>query len=307
MLDTLAEQEEVERITKLEEARAQKQLEFEIELEENSIKRQTEFERKLEDENLQFENEQEILNQQLTDEQLTKDQFNRFNEVAKKKHIENINKLNSDNDKKNLEIEKAQELNKLNALGKNLNDIQGLLSAFGIESQGLNLAFATSDMILGIQKAYVSQLIPGDPTSLPRAIAASIQAGVFGAANVAKIAGVKFEQGGILEGNSHSNGGIHIEAEGGEAIINKNSMRNPMLRSMASDINVAGGGRSFFESGGIVGSSINSSINSSLGVSIEQINQLVDGKINNIQVQNVATETLDVGGDVLEVENFANL
>lgn len=55
----------------------------------------------------------------------------------------------------------------------------------------------------------------------------------------------KFAEGGDITGSSHANGGVLIEAEGGEAIINKNSMSNPLLRSMASAINVAGGGVPF--------------------------------------------------------------
>lgn len=44
------------------------------------------------------------------------------------------------------------------------------------------------------------------------------------------------------QGPSHASGGVLIEAEGGEGIINKHSMSNPLLRSIASAVNVAGGG-----------------------------------------------------------------
>ena len=55
--------------------------------------------------------------------------------------------------------------------------------------------------------------------------------------------------------------GGRAEVEGGEGIINKNSMRNPILRKIASLVNVAGGGDdfanaksdSFFQAGGIMG------------------------------------------------------
>lgn len=47
------------------------------------------------------------------------------------------------------------------------------------------------------------------------------------------------------QGPSHASGGVLIEAEGGEGIINKHSMSNPLLRSIASAVNVAGGGVPF--------------------------------------------------------------
>lgn len=55
----------------------------------------------------------------------------------------------------------------------------------------------------------------------------------------------KYADGGEITGPSHALGGVMVEAEGGEAIINKRSMSNPLLRSIASAVNVAGGGVPF--------------------------------------------------------------
>ncbi len=52
--------------------------------------------------------------------------------------------------------------------------------------------------------------------------------------------------GGLIVGNSHANGGVILEAEGGEVIINKKSAE--MFPSLLSDINEAGGGVSFASS-----------------------------------------------------------
>ena len=49
----------------------------------------------------------------------------------------------------------------------------------------------------------------------------------------------KFPMGGALEGNPHSEGGIPIEAEGGEFIIKKDSV-NPATMSMIEYINEHG-------------------------------------------------------------------
>ena len=60
----------------------------------------------------------------------------------------------------------------------------------------------------------------------------------------------------MLNGPSHAEGGIKynlggqmVELEGGEAVINKKSMSNPILRNMASQINEMGGGVSFARGG----------------------------------------------------------
>lgn len=84
-----------------------------------------------------------------------------------------------------------------------------------------------------------------------------------GIANIAEInkfekGGVLFNNGGVLKGPSHAQGGIPFsvggrlgfEAEGGEAIINKRS--TAMFKPLLSRINAAGGGVEF-EAGGIPG------------------------------------------------------
>lgn len=74
---------------------------------------------------------------------------------------------------------------------------------------------------------------------------------------LAAVQNAEFEQGGILKGKSHKEGGIPFavngqlgfEAEGGEAIINKRS--TSMFGDLLSMINQAGGGKAF-ERGGVI-------------------------------------------------------
>lgn len=82
-----------------------------------------------------------------------------------------------------------------------------------------------------------------------------------GAVQTAMIKKQKFAKGGILSGPSHAQGGINMfskggtffgEAEGGEAILTKGVMSNPTLATMASAINVAGGGVPLFDNGGVL-------------------------------------------------------
>jgi hypothetical protein len=79
----------------------------------------------------------------------------------------------------------------------------------------------------------------------------------------------KLAKGGLLNGPSHENGGIMIEAEGGEAIINKKSTAAylPILNM----INQAGGGvplMNTFASGGVVNGQTNINIDNSQMVEI---------------------------------------
>jgi len=69
------------------------------------------------------------------------------------------------------------------------------------------------------------------------------------AAAVQGIQAQKFERGGVFKGPSHAQGGIQVEVEGDELFMAKGVYRDPYLRNMASQINVAGGGRSFAAGG----------------------------------------------------------
>lgn len=89
------------------------------------------------------------------------------------------------------------------------------------------------------------------------------------AAEIAVIASQKYARGGILHGPSHAQGGIkgfvgnrHIEAEGGEVIINKRSSakHRKLLSLINSDngwgddfANARGGSGRFFARGGVIG------------------------------------------------------
>lgn len=75
----------------------------------------------------------------------------------------------------------------------------------------------------------------------PLGLGLAILAGVTGAVEIATISSAKYEKGGVLEGNSHSQGGIkgtgrfnNVEVEGGEFIVNKKSTQQylPLLHEI---------------------------------------------------------------------------
>ena len=86
-----------------------------------------------------------------------------------------------------------------------------------------------------------------------KAISAAITASLA-AAMVLKVRSFAIPQAadGMLVGPSHEQGGILIEAEGGEGIINKRSMSIPWVKQQASYLNELGGGVPFFARGGMV-------------------------------------------------------
>jgi hypothetical protein len=145
---------------------------------------------------------------------------------------------------------------------QNASILGGLKGLFG-ESTALGKAFAIAEIatntVQNASKAFTqASVFASNPLTAPLAVNAGIQGGIIiatGAAQAAKVAGVKFAQGGILDGASHAQGGIQTrfgELEGGEAIINKRS--TAMFAPLLSSLNEAGGGRRFAQ-GGILGQS----------------------------------------------------
>lgn len=119
-----------------------------------------------------------------------------------------------------------------------------------------------SQAIIGTAVAVINA-VRDEKGDITAKIAAGILAGAAGAVQIGIIASQKapqFQQGGILYGPSHSQGGIPLygsggrvfgEAEGGEIILTKNVSKSPELLNLASAINYAAGGRRF-DRGGIV-------------------------------------------------------
>lgn len=125
-------------------------------------------------------------------------------------------------------------------------DSLALLSYFGTKHKAFLIASIIANTATGITKTIANL---GFPWAIP-GIALTAATGIE---QLVKVRKEQFARGGFLYGNPHSRGGVDINAEGGEAIINKRSMANPFLRKLASDINVAGGGVAFAQNGMLVG------------------------------------------------------
>lgn len=101
--------------------------------------------------------------------------------------------------------------------------------AFQVQ-KAAQIATATIETYLSAQKAYTSQLIPGDPTSPIRAGIAAGVAVAAGLANVAKIASQKFEGGGSSGGGSDFSGG---SVGGGEVAPQFNVVGDANINQLA--------------------------------------------------------------------------
>ena len=110
------------------------------------------------------------------------------------------------------------------------------------ESKLLSIAKAGIDLWAAI--AAANTLVP--PANIPAIAFAS----ATGLNAIAKIK--QFEEGGMINGPSHAGGGVMINAEGGEGIINKRSMAIPWVKAQASRLNTLGGGVPFMRDGGLV-------------------------------------------------------
>lgn len=146
-------------------------------------------------------------------------------------------------------------------------------------------------------------------------VALSIAAGIAGGIELATIIATpvpKASRGLLLRGPSHAQGGIPIEAEGGEAIINKRS--TALFRPILSAINEAGGGVRF-ETGGIVskGFSYNDGgfasrtfNNSDNSLSESQIERAMEKAVSKIKVLATIEDIRKADENYTKIEDRAN-
>lgn len=201
-----------------------------------------------------------------------------------------------------------------------------ITSAFGNQKE-LAAALATVDTIIGAQKAYISQLIPGDPSSVGRAILAAAQAGAAGTARVVKIIktrpprakhGLSMD----IEGKSHAQGGetlydesgnALVEAEGGEKLVILNKGATAYLNALSA-LNKSFGGVSlstpvkYAQNGGqlIRTASQTEQILSRRTMSQADMINLIADRIADQKIAVPVDRITDIQVDTIEVEAGAN-
>jgi len=297
-----------------EEDKAKQQLERALKLE-NAL---MQAEEDLAQQNIILEQQRQL---QLENDKLTSAERERINLEFNQRIAENT---------KNLEKEKQKAVVATANIAIGALDAASAFAAEGSDSQkALASAAALISTYLAAQQAYQSQMAIFTPDAPIRATVAAGVAVAQGLARVKAINAVKaakgmyLEDGGMINGASHANGGVPFtvdgrtgfEAEGGEAIINKRS--TALFKPLLSQINQAGGGVAFAK-GGLVSKFQNGGLSpSNVGVTsaqqgfnqgiidIDGLSQSISNNINSIEVVNVATNTSQVATEVINIQNEA--
>lgn len=171
-------------------------------------------------------------------------------------------------------ISKEQAAAQEKKIAKGLDDEKKKLA---LEQAKREKALNIFSIIVNTAAGIVAQMKAG-PTGIPLAIAA----GVIGAIQLATAIAAplpKASKGMMLAGKSHAQGGIPIEVEGGEAIINKKS--TSMYGDLLSEINQAGGGVPFQTAGSDGGFSMR---NGGGGLTAGQVESAMTNAINKLRV-----------------------
>ena len=145
------------------------------------------------------------------------------------------------------EIERQKQMAKI---GMAIQSLDTAVQVLGTESMA-GKQFAVFQALLHTYQGIAAGVRLGWPAMIP-AVALATKTGFGAVRNListqqpsqpGRITKPRFRQGGILRGRRHAQGGIPIEAEDGEAIINRRS--TGMFQGILSRINQIGGGTSF--------------------------------------------------------------
>lgn len=187
-------------------------------------------------------------------EELRKAEENRLSKIVKlQDEAMDANGSRYDELMKLIADEKAAQLTSIADIDAAEKASANIIKAKEIEKQEAEFKAARWRKAQAIVDAVIQGTL-GVIKALPNVFLA-VATGVVAAAGVATIATQKLpprpeskELGGLLKGNSHKQGGIKIEAEGGEYVINKQSTAKylPVLESINNE------GRKKFAEGGMV-------------------------------------------------------
>jgi len=135
------------------------------------------------------------------------------------------------------EVEKAttaQKLASMSQLTGGLSKLAGEHKQGALVAKRLAQSTAVIDTWAGANKALASAPPPWNFIAMAGVIAS-------GMANVANIESQTMATGGFISGNSHANGGVNINAEGGEFMMRKSAVESIGVESLSA-MNEGGGG-----------------------------------------------------------------
>ncbi len=241
--------------------------------------------------------------QRITKEDLSFDLEELNNLELEKKALFEQDKLNietefadkraKDTDKQNADLKKKDDkktddrIANLGATAAALGAVGALFKKGTTEQKFFASAQAVINTFLAASQTLADPALP-----FVAKIAGSIAIIASGLATVARINNVKFARGGVLDGPSHSQGGIPFtidgrggfEAEGGEVLLTKNVGNSPTGLRMASNLNQAFGGKRFFQGGGAFAPQ------NILPRAVGQVPELLSGSISREEAVELITE-----------------
>lgn len=240
-----------------EKQKLQDELELQAKLLKIETESQNEYAKKLEVENLQYENDKVLLEQRRLNDEISLQEYMLRKEMLEMQHGNNIKS-----------IEQSVNEFKIQQRSETLGMAAGLFN----QESALGKAFYTAQILNDTyQKAAQSfnqgRVFASNPLTAALAPNAFIQGALTiasGLAQVKKLVApkLKFEDGGLLVGPSHSNGGIPFtingqsgfEAEGGEYIVNKNSTKKflPLLQAINGTYKGKHTQPNMFQNGGLI-------------------------------------------------------
>jgi len=152
--------------------------------------------------------------------------------------------------RKQLEREQTIATAKLGIINSTLNAIARNVRRGSLAAKAISIVQALIFAAVAIAKV-IAQTGVLAIVALPAAIAAT-GAAIATIRNAVIPPAPRFAVGGFIKGPSHALGGVMINAEGGEGMINARSMAMPGVRAAASALNQRGGYGIQFQDGGII-------------------------------------------------------
>lgn len=263
-----------------------------------------------------FEQEMEELRRQLEDKQITQDEYDAISEQKEAEHQQRIKDMEKETIASRIEGY-AQYANYVqNIAGTMSNFVMALQDAELANAEGdekkqkeIKKKYAVANMMMTIGQIAV-ETVMGATSALANAIrdlgfpAGPIVGGVtaalvtaLGIANVAKAVAeknkiMKAAKGAFITGASHSEGGVLMEVEGGEAVLNKRAMAIPQYRALASAMNVSTGGVAF----------PNTSSNAALTAQVDET--VIDRIVSKVAAIPVVVSESDISKTVRKVDTI---
>lgn len=233
---------------------------YEIEKEEKKAQQDLDFQDKLltlqEQGATQWEIEEEQMRQNHEQEREALNELLASNQVSQEEYNKRLSILNRKQSQDEINLKRKTEESKLSLAQSVFGGLKSLAGEQSALGKAAAIAEATINTYLGVSKA-ISQGLPMGAVMAAVTLATGMM-------NVKKIVetDVKYEKGGLLKGNSHSEGGIPFtvagrggfEAEGGEYIVNKRAtaMYFPVLEAINRSAGYGNYNPVYMAAGGVI-------------------------------------------------------